>query len=417
MVLAMAPPRPPSGDTVRRRPKDRKAQIARASAEAFSTLGFHGVSMEAIAKRVGISAAALYRHYTGKYELFRDAVLSLGQQLVDCTEFADDAVTQNPQSVLHSLIVSLIDTAMANRESGGLYRWEARYLRGDDQATLISQMRTVHHRIQRPLRAICPELTGRARWTLSTAVLSVVGSIVDHRAKLPAIQVRALLADLADAVVAAELPDPGDDASTVDIAAPGGPESSRYEALLDESMRLFNINGYRDTTMEDIAAAVGMPASGIYRYFSGKSDILAAAFRRAADRLSADTASITATIDDPEDALTAVIDAYVARSFDRPELDYVYYSERLNMSASDQRILRNMQRSTVEAWVELVVAARPEWTPGQARFAVHAAMSLVIDLGRLMGYERSAHSYATVTRLLDLTLLGRYRLRATLPAK
>ncbi len=91
MVFAMARSRPTSGDAVRRRPKDRKAQIARASAEAFSTLGFYGVSMEAIASRVGISAAALYRHYSSKYELFRDAVLSLGQQLVDCTAFADDA--------------------------------------------------------------------------------------------------------------------------------------------------------------------------------------------------------------------------------------------------------------------------------------------------------------------------------------
>lgn len=417
MVVAMARPRPASDDTIRRRPKDRKAQIARASAEAFSTLGFHGVSMEAIASRVGISAAALYRHYAGKYELFRDAVLSLGQQLVDCTEFADDAAAEDPQLVLHRLIASLIDTAMANRESGGLYRWEGRYLRGDDQATLISQMRTVHQRIQRPLRAIRPELTARQRWTLSTAVLSVVGSIVDHRAKLPAIQVRALLADLADAVLSAELPDPRDGDDTVEADTPTGVESSRYEALLDESMQLFNSNGYRDTGMEDIAAAVGMPASGIYRYFSGKSDILAAAFRRAADRLSADTSTITATIDDPEEALTAVIDGYVVRSFDRPELDYVYYSERLNMSASDQKILRNMQRSTVEAWVELVVAVRPEWTPGQARFAVHASMSLVIDLGRLMRYERSPHSLATVKRLLDLTLLGRYRLRATLPAK
>ena len=54
-------------------------------------------------------------------------------------------------------------------------------------------------------------------------------------------------------------------------------------------MRLFNLKGYRDTSMEDIATAVGMPASGIYRYFSGKSDILAAAFRRAADRLSAES--------------------------------------------------------------------------------------------------------------------------------
>jgi AcrR family transcriptional regulator len=412
----MARSRPTGGDAVRRRPKDRKAQIARASAEAFSTLGYHGVSMEAIASRVGISAAALYRHYSSKYELFRDAVLSLGQQLVDCTDFAD-AETGDPQLLQRRIIAALVDTAMANRESGGLYRWEGRFLRGDDQSTLISQVRTVHHRIHAPLRIIRPELTSRQRWTLSIAAISAIGSIVDHRAKLPAIQVRALLADLAEILLAAELPDEQvvTEAPVPRTAPPA--DMAKYEALLSESMRLFNVNGYRDTSMEDIAAGVGMPASGIYRYFSGKSDILAAAFRRAADRLSADLTEITGTIEDPQEALTAVIDAYVARSFDHPELDYVYYSERLNMSPADQKILRNMQRATVESWVDLLVAVRRDWTPGQARFAVHAAMSVVIDLGRLMQYENSPRSVATVERLLDLTLLGRYRLRAALPAK
>ena len=37
--------------------------------------------METIATRVGISAAALYRHYSSKYELFRDAVLTLGSAI------------------------------------------------------------------------------------------------------------------------------------------------------------------------------------------------------------------------------------------------------------------------------------------------------------------------------------------------
>jgi AcrR family transcriptional regulator len=406
MVLAMARTMPTRADGVRRRPKDRRAQIARASAEAFSALGYYGVSMETIATRVGISAAALYRHYSSKYELFCDAVLNLGQQLVDCTAFADDA-TGDPELIVRRLVSALIDTAMANRESGGLYRWEGRYLRGDDQATLIAQMRTVHRRIQRPLMAIRPELTSRQAWTLSTSMLSVTGSIVDHRAKLPAIQVRALLADLADAVLAADLPE----------VANSAVETSKYEALLNESMRLFNLKGYRDTGMDDIATAVGMPASGIYRYFSAKSDILAAAFRRAADRLSAELTTIVGAVPDPEEALTAVIDAYVTRSFDQPELDYVYYTERLNMTPADQNILRNLQRATVELWVELVVAVRPDWTPGQARFAVHAAMSLVIDLGRLMRYENSAQAREVVERLVDLTLLGRYRLRAALPAK
>lgn len=402
--------------TVRRRPKDRKAQIARASAEAFSALGYHGVSMEAIASRVGISAAALYRHYSSKYELFRDAVLNLGQQLVDCTTFADTEDGADPPEQLRRLAGALTDTSLANRESGGLYRWEARYLNDDDQAALNAQMRTVHHRIQRPLRTMRPELTSRERWMLSTAALSVIGSVVDHRAKLPAGQIRDVLGEIVDSVLAAELPELPE-TTAVTAPAPSAVSATKYEALLTESMRLFNQNGYRDTTMEDIAAAVGMPASGIYRYFSGKADILAAGFRRAADRLSADMAEILNAGGEPEEILAALIDDYVVRSFERPELEHVYYTERLNMTPADQKILRDLQRSAVESWVNVVMPVRPQWSAGQARFAVHAAMALVIDLGRLMEYQNCEPARAVVATMIDLVLLGRYRLRTALPAR
>lgn len=412
----MASGRPLSDAGIRRRPKDRKAQIARASAEAFSTLGYHAVSMEAIASRVGISATALYRHYPSKYDLFRDAVLALGEQLVGCTAFADEA--QPDAESLQRLISAITDTSLANRESGGLYRWEARYLRGDDQTTLNGQMRTVNHRIQRPLMAIRPGLSVRQRWMLSSSMLSVIGSIVDHRAKLPAMHVRVVLAEIATAISTAEVPDLPDEAVVrVHERRRVGADSSKYEALLTESVRLFNRKGYRDTTMEEIAAAVGMPTSGIYRYFSGKNDILAAIYRRAADRLSSEASSILGSVTDPEEALTGLIDAYVKRSFDHPELAYVYYTERVNMAPADQKILRNLQRATVESWVRLVTAIRTDWTVGQARFAVHAAMALVIDVGRLVHYDNTAASRVTVGRLLDLTLLGRYRLRTTLPAR
>jgi AcrR family transcriptional regulator len=398
---------------IRRRPKDRKAQIARASAEAFSAHGYHAVSMESIASRVGISATALYRHYPSKYDLFRDAVLALGEQLVAYTAFADKA--QADAETLQRLISAIIETTLANRESGGLYRWEARFLRGDDQTTLNGQMRTVNRRIQTPLRALRPGLTSRQCWILSSSMLSVIGSIVDHHAKLPAAHSRAVLGEIASAVSTANLPD---------LPVAGEPtrghtrvDASKYEALLTESARLFDRKGYRDTTMEEIGTAVGMPTSGIYRYFSGKNDILAAIYRRAADRLSSEASSILGSVEDPEQALTGLIDAYVKRSFDHPELANVYYTERVNMAPADQKILRNLQRATVESWVRLVTAIRSDWTVGQARFAVHAAMALVIDVGRLMHYDNTASSRMTVTSLLDLTLLGRYRLRTTLPAR
>lgn len=171
-------------------------------------------------------------------------------------------------------------------------------------------------------------------------------------------------------------------------------------------MRLFSVRHYHETSMEDIAAEVGMPVSGIYRYFAGKADLLAASFRRAADRVSGDLANILAAQTDPELALRELIDAYVARSFDDPELAFVYYTEWGNLPVADRAILHNVQVATVQAWAALVVAARPELAPERARFAVHAAFALVVDLGRLVGYDNTEQSRARVRVLMAAVLLG-----------
>ena len=151
---------------VRRRPKDRKAQVERAAAAAFSASGYHAVGMDAIAAKVGISAAALYRHYPSKYDLFRAAVLNLGQQLVDATEPTD---AQSDADTLSRLIRSIIDVTLANRDTGGLYRWQARYLRPPDQERLTGQLKVVNRRIQKPLSAIRPGLSSPQRWMISAA--------------------------------------------------------------------------------------------------------------------------------------------------------------------------------------------------------------------------------------------------------
>ena len=394
---------------VRRRPKDRKAQIARASAESFSALGYHAVSMEAIAAKVGISAPALYRHYASKYDLFRGAVLALGQQLVDCTDFAD---AQPPEAAtLDRLVEALIDVTLANRESGGLYRWQARYLHGDDQATLMDQLRVVNRRIQRPLIAIRPTLTSSHRWMLSSGLLSVIGSIVDHRVALPDDEIRALLTDVASAALRAELPEPED--------VQGRPASWRifesdtgiYEALLQASMVLFNAKGYPETSMAEIASAVGIPVSGIYRYFPGKCDILSTGLRRAADRISGRLSAILTGLTEPRQMLNLLIEAYVATSFANPELAAIYYSERVNLTRADEQLLRSVQRTTIDSWMRLLTAARSELTSTQARIVVHAAMALVVDVGRLVHYEHpadnSAYPQACVRKLMEATVFGR----------
>lgn len=398
-AVATIPADPPAAP--RRRPKDRKAQVERAAAEAFSAAGYHAVRMEAIAAKVGISAPALYRHYPSKYHLFRGALLNLGQQLVDCTEFIDT----EPHPTLKDVTSALIDVTLANRSSGGLYRWQSRYLNASDKDRLADQLRLVNRRIHKPLRAARPRLPPAQQWVLSAALLSVIGSIVDHRVSMPAADIRDLLTDLALTVYSADLPDPDEPQ----------PEPSRpqlfsnagvYESLLHAAMRLFHERGYRETSMEQIATAVGMPASGIYRYFSAKSDILATAMRRAADRISGELSVILGTEDHSRTVLTRLIAAYVATTFANPELVSVYYAERVNLASADDVLLRNVQKATIDSWVRLATSASPGITRTEARFRVHAAMALVVDVGGLVHYDSSAYSQACVRRLMELTLLG-----------
>ncbi len=118
---------------------------------------------------------------------------------------------------------------------------------------------------------------------------------------------------------------------------------------------------------------------------------------------------------EPRQALTVLIDAYVATSFANPELAAVYYTEQMNLTPADQMLLHNVQRSTINSWVRLLTAARPSLarpslTPMRARFLVHAAMALVVDLGRMQSPEESAaesaYTQACVRKLMELTLFG-----------
>src|SRR5690242_20360464 len=86
----LASARPGTPTTPRRRPKNRKAQIVRVAARAFSERGYHPVGVDEIAAEVGISGPALYRHFANKYALLVAAAEAGAQQLLDAAEAADE---------------------------------------------------------------------------------------------------------------------------------------------------------------------------------------------------------------------------------------------------------------------------------------------------------------------------------------
>jgi AcrR family transcriptional regulator len=66
--MSIPTPNPPPGPGPRR--SDRRDQILREAAECFAARGFSGTTTRELAARVGITEAALYRHFASKEALY-----------------------------------------------------------------------------------------------------------------------------------------------------------------------------------------------------------------------------------------------------------------------------------------------------------------------------------------------------------
>ncbi|RMI30319.1 TetR family transcriptional regulator [Nocardia stercoris] len=389
---------------VRRRPKNRRAQIAAEAAAAFGSSGYHGVSMEDIAGRLGISSAALYRHYPSKYALFREELQRLAEVNLAATVLPEEAAAWTPQQRIDHVLSATIATMLANRTTVALARWEQRYLERADRKAMDEQFAAATTALRRLIGELRPELDGHDRAVRAVAIFSVISSIGDHHTTIPAKPLTQLLKSTSWALIRTDLPAVD---STPEPPPPVEiPESFKHELLLKKAVDLFKDRGYANVSMEDIASAADLSAaSAVYRYYRSKSTLLAAAFRRAGDRVSGAIGPAVAAASTPADALSTLIELYVAGSFEDRALTYVYYSEFSHVDPEDRATLRHLQHQVVAEWAKLVVAVRPELTIGQARILVHAAFGLVIGLGRVFG-DDGICPQPRVVQLLGVTLFG-----------
>ncbi len=58
------------------------------------------------------------------------------------------------------------------------------------------------------------------------------------------------------------------------MASATGPGEERRREIVDQAAALFDRRGYHGTSLEDVAAAVGLRKASLYHYFRGKDDIL-----------------------------------------------------------------------------------------------------------------------------------------------
>ncbi|MDI6097042.1 TetR/AcrR family transcriptional regulator [Actinoplanes sp. NEAU-A12] len=379
-----------AGPTSATRPHNRKQLIVEAAGQVFSGRGYHAASMEEIAAGVGISAAALYRHFPNKYALFAECANVMVDRLVAALD------SSPPGAGLKDVLATLARVTVAHRAAGGLYRWEARYLERADRRQLRAKFGHVVSRVTEMVRREHPLPGERLR---AVAALGAIGSITMHHTSIAQRRIEDLLVGAALRVAATDPAAAAGSARLVELPAQPVPRTRRAE-ILAAAVPLFARDGFANVTNGQIAQAVGLAPSAIYRHYPGKVDILVAACLQAAGLLAQAVDRSLHQAAGPRQAVVALTAAYVAYSFEHNALNSVAEAEIVGLPAGLQRPLILAQREHIAVWEQQLRAARPELDPRQARLLVHAGFGVVVEAGRALRWQDTPGHRDTVTALV-----------------
>ncbi|WP_243788313.1 TetR/AcrR family transcriptional regulator [Saccharopolyspora gloriosae] len=375
----------------RLRTDDRKAQISAIAAELFSERGYHGVGLGEIASAAGITGPAIYRHFPNKQGILAHAAREFAAALSSCAQEAD-AAPGSDEEKLRAVVRAVTALVVRRRGSIRLYQWEARHLADGDRAEVARSLRTLISVVAHRLGAVRPELPETTARLQASAALSAVASWSTHRVALSDRAAEETLRSAASVVLAADPP-----AAPRTPVAPVGPAVStlaaRREKLLAAAVPLFRKQGFHTVSMEEIGTAAGINASSVYRHFSGKADLLAAVYYRAADRLAVATGQALDDAGDAATALRGLVGAYIDFAFGNRDLLAIYLSEYRNLPTDDRHALRRAQRDHIRQWVTLTGQVRPGARHPQV--TVQAALNVINDLAMpttpLAAPEQAAH--------------------------
>jgi AcrR family transcriptional regulator len=115
---------------------ERERRILDEAAALFHEKGFHGVGMDALGARAGLSGPALYRHFSSKNEI----LAALFNEAMDELVGATIPVDADPADDLRRMVRHHVEYAVSHRALVGIYQREDRSL-DDPWRTMFARRR------------------------------------------------------------------------------------------------------------------------------------------------------------------------------------------------------------------------------------------------------------------------------------
>ena len=87
--------------------------------------------------------------------------------------------------------------------------------------------------------------------------------------------------------------------------------NNRNDVLLNAAAKLFSTQGFRETTIRDIAKAAGMLPGSIYYHYGSKDDLLLAVYETGVEHIIEEFSKAMLPVEDPWEALSVAISAHI----------------------------------------------------------------------------------------------------------
>ena len=145
--------------------------------------------------------------------------------------------------------------------------------------------------------------------------------------------------------------------------------NDRSEQILRTAMHLFHERGFDGVGVDLIGEKAGVSGPAIYRYFSGKDEILMTLLDEAIDRVLMSTGG---QFDDPREELEHLVRGHVQRALEERELMSVWTRERNSIPAAYRSRLSARIKRYIDRWVDCLHACYPNQSRDVLNAAVHA---------------------------------------------
>ena len=150
--------------------------------------------------------------------------------------------------------------------------------------------------------------------------------------------------------------------------------NERSDKILRAAMLLFYERGFDGVGVDLIGERAGMSGPAIYRYFSGKDEILVTLLDEAIDRV---LMSAGGNFDNPREELAHLIRGHVRRAIEEHQLMSVWTRERNSIPKQYRARLRSRIGRYVDRWVDCLAACYPGHSRDVLVAAVHATHGLI----------------------------------------